>query len=359
ARSVVHTVTFPEHHPRAGDNLLHVERLLKFLLWANGGSRIRISGAPELVPELQKQYSPGGARAFDAETVSRRMFGEDLVIEAVETAPDPIEPRVALGRHLTGCRIGFDLGGSDRKCAAVIDGDVVFSEEIPWDPYFQSDPDYHLEGIRDSLNRAAAHLPRVDAIGGSAAGIYRNNEVRVASLFRGIPDDLFDERVRPIFLQLRKEWNGIPFDVVNDGEVTALAASMSLNDQAVLGISMGTSLAAGYVDAHGHITPRLNELAFCPIDLRADAPVDEWSGDGGCGVQYFSQQGVARLVPAAGIDLPADMSFPEQLVDVQNLMQEGDHRAAALFRTIGVCFGYAIAHYADFYDIRHLLILGR
>ena len=57
------------------------------------------------------------------------------------------------------------------KAAALIDGEVVFSEETRWDPYFQSDPSYHLAGVRESLRRAAAHLPRVDAIGGSAAGI--------------------------------------------------------------------------------------------------------------------------------------------------------------------------------------------
>ncbi len=44
------------------------------------------------------------------------------------------------GRHLDGCRIGFDLGGSDRKCAAVIDGKVVFSDEVVWNPYFEKDP---------------------------------------------------------------------------------------------------------------------------------------------------------------------------------------------------------------------------
>ena len=44
---------------------------------------------------------------------------------------------------------------------------------------------------------------------------------------------------------------------------------------------------------------------------------------------------------------------------VQNLMAEGDERAAKIYRTIGTCFGYAIAHYADFYEIKNLLILGR
>jgi predicted NBD/HSP70 family sugar kinase len=199
----------------------------------------------------------------------------------------------------------------------------------------------------------------VDAIGGSAAGIYVNNEVRVASLFRGVSEADFDARVRGLFLALKEEWGGIPFEVANDGEVTALAGSMSLKDNAVLGVSMGTSQAAGYVDPEGHITPGLNELAFVPVDYRDNGPVDEWSGDQGCGVQYFSQQAVARLAPLAGIELREEMPLAERLVEVQRLMADGDPRAERVYATIGTYFGYAIAHYADFYEIRNLLVLGR
>ena len=151
----------------------------------------------------------------------------------------------------------------------------------------------------------------------------------------------------------------MPFDVVNDGEVTALAGAMSLKDDAVLGVAMGTSEAAGYVDAQGHITTWLNELAFAPVDYQEDGPEDEWSGDVGCGVNYFSQQGVARLAKLAGFDFTDNLGFPEQLVAVQEAMAEGDSRARQIYETIGVQFGYTIAHYADFYEIRNLLILGR
>ncbi len=342
-------------------NKTSVERTLKFLLWSRSGSRIHIAGNDDLAAMLATLYAPDGAQAFDSETIGTGMFGEPIQIIPckVDELPPTNGSSTALGRHLDGCRIGFDLGGSDRKAAAVIDGEVVFSEEISWDPYFQSDPQYHLDGIRDTLTRAAAHLPRVDAIGGSAAGIYIKNEVRVASLFRGITDPaVYDEKVRPIFRNLRKEWNNVPFDVINDGEVTALAGSMSMNANSLLGISMGTSQAVGYCDAHGHISPWLNELAFAPIDYREDAPLDEWSKDRGCGVQYFSQQGVARLAKPAGFDF-GGMPFPEQLVEVQNAMQAGDDRARKIYLTIGTCFGYAIAHYAEFYDIQNLLILGR
>jgi predicted NBD/HSP70 family sugar kinase len=340
--------------------LRYVERCLKFLLWQKGGSRVLIAGAPELVPALAAIYGPGGAREFDWNFIGSKIFGEPLSFEAVAAQDLPAEcgEAMSLGRHLDGCRIGFDLGGSDRKCAAVIDGEVVFSEEVVWDPYFQSDPAYHIEGVQDSLLRAAAHLPRVDAIGGSSAGVYVNNEVRAASLFRGVSEADFESRIRRMFFELKDRWNGIPFEVVNDGEVTALAGSMSLERNSVLGVAMGTSEAAGYVDPQGSIRPWLNELAFAPVDYRENGPRDEWSGDEGCGVQFFSQQGVARLAKAAGFEF-GGMPFPEQLVEVQTAMKAGDARARRIYETIGTCFGYAIAHYADFYEISSLLVLGR
>lgn len=343
------------------DTFKFVERVVKFLLWMKGGNRIIVGGAPEVAAQLAAEYSETGARKFDWDFIGRKIYDHPITVESValDAMPAAKDSAVSLGRHLDGNRIGFDLGGSDRKAAAVVNGEVVFSEEIKWDPYFEKDPNYHINGIRDTLTRAAAALPggKVDAIGGSAAGVYVNNQVRAASLFRGVAPEDFESKVRGIFDRLKEEW-GIPFVVVNDGEVTALAGSMSLNSNNVLGISMGTSLAAGYVNAAGEITPWLNELAFTPIDYRENGPADEWSGDLGCGVQYFSQQGVARLAKIAGFEF-GDMKFPEQLEHVQEAMKAGDERAARIYQTIGTCFGYTIAHYADFYTIEKLLILGR
>jgi len=348
-------------HPAAAHTLCFVERLLKFLLWQKGGCRVLVAGADEIAAALAKIYSPAGERAFDHLFMGEKVQGPVFTLAAapMDSLPSDDDSSLTMGRHLDGCRIGFDLGGSDRKAAAVIDGKVVYSEEIRWDPYFQKDPAYHIEGVHDTLTRAAAHLPRVDAIGGSAAGVYVNNEVRVASLFRGVPADQFEKHIRRMFFMLQARWGGVPFEVANDGEVTALAGSMSLNANAILGLSLGTSTAGGYVTPAGNITPWLNELAFAPVDYRAGAPRDEWSGDLGCGVQYFSQQAVGRLAGPAGFSFPAAQPLPEQLVAVQEAMHAGDQRARAIFETIGVCFGYAIAHYADFYELRNLLILGR
>jgi predicted NBD/HSP70 family sugar kinase len=359
--SVFRTAVLPHVGAAVALNNRYVERLLKFLLWQKGGWRVTIAGEPGIADSLRAVYSPGGARAFDYEFMGERIYGRAMAVEsaAYEAAPAERETTAPLGRHLDGCRIGFDLGASDRKCAAVIDGRVVASEEIAWNPATQQDPQYHFDGIQDSLKRAAAHLPRVDAIGGSAAGVYVANEVRVGSLYRGVPRDLFDKRIRKLFFELQAAWGGIPFDVVNDGEVTALAGSMALNDNAVLGVAMGSSLAAGFVTPQGNITSWLNELAFVPVDYREDAPADEWSGDRGVGVQYFSQQAVGRLLAPAGISLPADLSLAVKLKQVQKLMAAGDARARRIYETIGVYFGYAIATYADFYEVRNLLVLGR
>ena len=341
---------------------LHVERSVKFLLWSRGGSEVLLCGpsAEKWVGQLRAGYAPKGVRSFDADFF-RRVFEKPLSFLCVSKAelPTPSASHLPLGRHLDGCRIGFDLGGSDRKCAALIDGKVLFSEEVKWDPYFQSDPDYHLEGIRHSLELAARHLPRVDAIGGSSAGVYVNNKVRIASLFRGVTAPaIFDSRVRDMFVDLAKQY-GVPFEVLNDGDVTALAASMSLGRNAVLGVAMGTSVAAGYVDQAGNLTNWLSELAFVPVDYRVDGPADEWSGDHGCAVQYFSQQGVGRLIPLAGIDLPPSLKLPEQLEELQRLMLAGDPRARRVYEAIGIALGYAIAHFAGFYELSCLLIMGR
>jgi len=199
----------------------------------------------------------------------------------------------------------------------------------------------------------------VDAIGGSSAGAYVDNEVRAASLFRAVPPEAFEARVRGLFRELRHAWGDIPFVVVNDGEVTALAGSMMAGSGGLLGIAMGSSQAAGYVDRQGRLTSRIDELAFAPIDDAPDAPVDEWSGDRGCGVQYFSQQATARLMGSAGIDVDGSTPLPERLVHLQDLMAAADPRAALVYRTVGSYLGYGLMTYREEYDLDHLLLLGR
>lgn len=340
--------------------IIYVERLVKTLLWLKGGFRVTIAGPGYLAQEIRAQYATGGARAFDAAFMARVYEHPFEVLQAAyEAAPSESELSAPVGRHLDGCRIGFDAGGSDRKVSAVVDGQSIYSEEVVWHPKLQSDPDYHYREILTAMRTAASKMPRVDAIGVSSAGIYRDNRVMVASLFLKVPDEAFDAKVKDIFLRVRDAIGDVPIEVSNDGDVTALAGAMNLNDNNVLGIAMGTSEAAGYVNAEGNLTGWLNELAFVPVDLNPDAMIDEWSGDTGCGVKSFSQDGVIRLAQAAGIPFVDSASPAERLKVVQTLLESGDPRAETVFRDIGRLFGYALGWYARFYDMRHILVLGR
>ncbi|MFO7945353.1 MAG: ROK family protein [Armatimonadota bacterium] len=361
--SVYETQIFEADAGHDDENFMFVERIVKFLLWQRGGWKIVIGGAPEIGQRIKDAYAPGGEREFDADLMGG-VYDKEFTVEVVslDEVPAAKKKAISIGGHLEGCRVGFDLGASDRKSAAVIDGEVVYSDEIEWDPKNQEDPQYHWDGVMESIQLAVDKMPRVDAIGGSAAGIYVDNRAKVASLFRGIPDDQFKEKIEDMFIRMGEEF-GCPLVVVNDGDVTALAAGMDLEDDSILGIAMGSSEAGGYLNNEGRINGWLNELAFAPLDFNPDGPVDEWSGDQGVGAQYFNQVGVARMCPRAGLGeedgIEEDMDLPQLLKVVQKLHLDGDERAEKVLATIGVWLGYTLAHYADFYDLKHVLILGR
>ena len=341
-------------------NCAVVERIVKTFLWVYGGYKIIIAGSKTIFDHIAKTYAKDGARAFDNGFMSgvyERPF-EVSYLENASDAPENYESANPVGRHLDGCRIGFDAGGSDVKVSAVIDGESVYSEEIVWLPKLQTNPQYHFDGIRNAMLKAAEKMPRVDAIGVSSAGVYIDNRAMVASLFIKLSDE-DKKKCQNIYLDVAKTIGDMPIEVANDGDVTALAGAMDLDDNNVLGIAMGTSEAGGYVDGNGNITGWLNELAFVPVDMNPDALVDEWSGDVGCGVKYFSQDAVLKLCPAAGIELDESMTLAEKLKYVQKLHAQGDERTPGIYETIGVYFGYEIAYYAKYYDIRHVLIMGR
>ncbi len=347
--------------PRAEESpevMLLAERIVKFLLWSSGGWRLMLSGPRKFCLAIKRQYSASGSRAFDVKFMEN-VYGRPLVVElrAMTEMPQAYERALLMDNRTNGCRLGFDLGASDFKVSAVKRGKVVFSEEFPWDPRNQPDPDYHYRKLEEGLKKAAACLPQVDAIGGSTAGVVVDNHIQVASLFRAIPPERYAE-AQNMFLRLAKEWN-VPIEVANDGDVTALAGLMSLGKKGILGVAMGSSEAGGFIDRKGCLTGRLSELAFAPVDLHPAAPADEWSGDVGVGAMYFSQQAVNYLALKKGIRFPAKMPLPERLKKVQERMLDGDVIALNIFQKIGLYLGYTVPWYREFYGFDSMMILGR
>ena len=355
--SVFHGCLRSEAYEQA--NEIFLERTVKLLLWCVGGYRVYLKGCGAAGERLKQVYSRAGARAFDADFMET-VYGKPLEVVTCgeKDFPQPKEEALSLGGHLEGCRIGFDAGGSDRKVSAVIDGQTVYSEEVVWYPKQSEDPDYQYSGILEAFRTAASKMPRVDAIGVSSAGVIVDNQPMVSSLFIKVPSSRREE-VRTVYQRAAAEIGPVPLAVANDGDVTALAGAMSLDAGRVMGIAMGTSEAAGYVDENRKVLGWINELAFAPVDLQENGPEDEWSGDLGVGCKYFSQDAVIRLAPKAGISLREELSPAEKLKEVQKLAEAGSEAARSVYRTIGAYLAHTLDLYAQIYKIRTVLVLGR
>ena len=337
----------------------YVERYVKFLLWSIGGFKVYVCGCSDIAKKLQTAYSVDGERAFDYDFFQKLYEKELTIIDLpLEGCPDANESPRPLGGHLDGCRIGFDAGGSDRKVSAVIDGECVYSEEVVWHPKVNPDPTYQYEGILDSFRTAASKMPRVDGIGVSSAGVFVGNAPMISSIFYCVPRDRWDE-VKTVFDRAAAEIGDVPIVVANDGDVSALAGAMGMNCGNIMGLAMGTSEAVGYVDKDKNVLGWISELAFAPVDLSKDAMQDEWSTDFGVGCKYFSQDAVIKLAPRAGIELDPALTPAEKLKVVQKLMEADDKRAQAVFKDIGTYLAHTVVLYKKFYDIQHLMLLGR
>ena len=340
-------------------NYRYAERCVKMLLWSVGGWRVYLCGDDAIAKRMQDEYRAGGKREFDVgfmQDVYERPF--EIVLADEAGFPQAHEQTRKVGGHTNGCRIGFDAGGSDRKVSAVIDGKTVYSEEVVWHPKTEPDPQYHFDGIVEAFRTAASKMPRVDGIGVSSAGVFIGNSPMVSALFLKVPREK-RELVKTIYDRAAREIGDVPIVVANDGDVTALAGAMGLECGSVMGMAMGTSEAVGYVDAEGKVLGWLNELAFAPVDLFEDAMADEWSTDIGVGCKYFSQDAVIKLAPRAGIELDPALTPAEKLKVVQNLMEKGDSRARRIFASIGAYLAHTLKLYCRFYDVHHMIVLGR
>ncbi|MBR2981749.1 MAG: ROK family protein [Kiritimatiellae bacterium] len=338
-----------------------VERIAKFIVWAAGGWKLYLAGPDAVVKPVAKAYTKKGLRAFDYDFFTS-IYGRpvEAVVVPLKKMPEMNEKSSLVKTVADGCRIGFDLGASDFKISALNRGKVVFSKEFPWDPRNNADPEYHYSKLTAGLKEAAASLPRVDAIGGSTAGVLVGQKMGLASLFRAVKEKNPSkfETAQNMFFRIEKDW-GVPFAVYNDGDVTALAGMITMNRKGILGVAMGSSEAVGYVDPKGAMTGRISELAFAPVDFNPNAPKCEWSGDAGVGAMAFSQQAVNWLAEKFGFKFPKTMALPERLKVVQAAMAEGDEKALKVYVQIGRFLAHAIPWYNEFYDYENMMILGR
>merc|ERR1719442_152029 len=255
--------------------------------------------------------------------------------------------------------------------------------ETEWD-VTNPDPQYHFDAIvaamKATIERAKEKgFGDIEAVGGSATGtVSGNNEATWCDIFPNVPPDVYKEKVVDIFQRMAKEIAGdVPLKVINDGEVTALAAVQKIGKGKVMGISMGSIEGGGYANVDGNLMGWINELCYIKLDMNPDDPDDPWTKDPnnhrGISHMYLGQRGATKNAHKV-CDVPENYKYPhpdmctikhEDHAQCLKLIQkamadpEKEKEVTKLYETVGVYLGYALAQYCEFYKIDHVMILGR
>jgi len=346
-----------------------------------------LAGPPKQCEALKAAFSKGGAYEYEIMSMPNVCGTPEATFEVnivkAEELPAAKDTPQTCGKDANGCRLAFDLGKSDIKTVAVKDGEVLDSMETEWD-VTAVDPQYHYDAIlaamRGTIERAKAKgFGEIQAVGGSATGTVSGaNEATWCDIFPNVPGDVYKAKVVDIFIRLAKEVAGdVPLKVINDGEVTALAAVQKIGKGNILGISMGSSEGGGYANADGNLNGWINEMCYIRLDLNPEAPTDPWTKGAHRGMShmYLGQRGATKLAPKAGVPgLKENNIYPhpdmctikhedhaQVLKAIQKAMADPATEAQTrqLYETVGVYLGYGLAQYSEFYKIDHVMILGR
>lgn len=338
------------------ESYFHLKKVLFALLWTIGGSRFLFhcdsSFYSRFVGKIQKDEEVHASfKAIEkiyGEPVSF-FLTEEIPFKTIKTAKRTLLP--------SGCRVGLDLGGSDIKVMALQDGKVLYSSEILWSPKTARDPSYHDSFIRSALKEAASYLPRVDAVGVSTSGVVEEEDLIYPSLFTSCSEKDKKEGIRVLLKEISHElFPNATFSLINDGDASALGASFLYEKDSVLGLSLGTSLAGGYVK-NGFLYPYLNELSKVPVNFSSFAKRHYQLGIKGSASEYLSQKGIIALTEESGVELKG--TLPEKLLMVQVLAEQGNDEVLQAYRTFGKRLGSCVLYFSLFLDFSCVFLLGR
>jgi predicted NBD/HSP70 family sugar kinase len=373
---------FPEKSRDLAASIYLAGVLIQEMIWQRSGSELKLCGPARVTKALEKAFAKGGQYEFEVMSMPNVCGTPEVpfkvtVVENASDLPEAKDTPQVCGKDASGCRLAFDLGKSDIKTVAVKDGEVVYSKEQEWD-VTNKDPQYHYDAILAELKKGAEKLPKVEAIGGSATGTVSDaNEATWCDIFPNVPRDVYKEKVVDIFIRLAKEVAGdVPLKVINDGEVTALAAFQKIKAGNIMGISMGSSEGGGYANADGNLMGWINELCYIRLDLNPKAPTDPWTKGAHTGMShlYLGQRGTTKLAHRGGVKVPDNLKFPHKdmctirhenhaqcLKLIQEAMKDPEQteKVKEIYETVGVYLGYALGQYCEFYKIDHVMILGR
>eukprot|EP00928_Gymnodinium_smaydae_P063123 TRINITY_DN467_c0_g1_i10.p1 TRINITY_DN467_c0_g1~~TRINITY_DN467_c0_g1_i10.p1 ORF type:complete len:503 (+),score=142.20 TRINITY_DN467_c0_g1_i10:62-1570(+) len=383
---------FPEDDKCYQASVILAGVMIQEMIWMRGATSLQLCGPKGICEALKAAFSPGGTYAFEAETMPKCNGEADkafdvTIVDSADSLPASKDIPEVCGKEANGNRLAFDLGKSDIKTVFVENGEVLDSMETEWD-VTNPDPEYHFDAIvkamKGTIERAKKEAKDIQAVGGSATGtVSSDNEATWCDIFPNVPPDVYKAKVVDIFKRIATEVTGqadIPLKVINDGEVTALAAVQKLTKENdgklmgnVMGISMGSSEGGGYADANGNLLGWFNELCYVKLDMNPSAPTDPWSKETHRGLShmYLGQRGATKNAYKI-TEVPENYKYPHPdmctikhedhaqcLKLIQKAMETNPEKASDLYRTCGVYLGYALAQYVEHYKIDNVMILGR
>jgi hypothetical protein len=124
---------FASSDARFNDSLLYAYFTIMFALCQKGGFKILLCGPSDVCTELKKEFSMEGRASYVVDLMQQVYMGSgDLSpegsLEVVRVArnmlPNAKEDPELVGLDVKGCRLAFDLGKSDFKVTACVDGKV-------------------------------------------------------------------------------------------------------------------------------------------------------------------------------------------------------------------------------------------
>jgi len=378
---------FPAADKRYQASVILSGVMIQESIWRCGATSLLLAGPEGICTALKAAFSKGGTYEFEAD-VMPKAFGtpekgfEVSIVGGAGDLPEGFDTPQECGKEANGRRLAFDLGKSDIKTVCIKDGEVLESAETEWD-VTNVDPQYHFDAIVGAMKKSIEKANEkgflkdgaIQAVGGSATGtVSADNEATWCDIFPNVPPDVYKEKVVDIFKRISKEVAGdVPLKVINDGEVTALAAVQKISKGNVMGISMGSSEGGGYANADGNLMGWINELCYIKLDMNPTAPTDPWTKGAHRGIShmYLGQRGATKNAHKI-CEVPENYKYPHPdmctikhedhaqcLKLVQKAMKDNPEKASALYRTCGVYLGYGLAQYCEFYKIDHVMILGR
>lgn len=315
-------------------------------LYIFGGNKILITGDYDAFEMLKEKFENSKDYSFFVSIYSNISIEYEPIIKEYKNSLSYID--FSYGN--IGKTIGIDVGGSDIKVACLIDQEIVFTKEYIWHPKNNENINYHINMINQVINESLIYLNNdVDNIKISSAGVIKDNQVLLANIYKKVKNDEYKDIYVNIVKSFESKLNkSIKYFIINDGDVSSLFGAHYYKVSNMLGLALGTSLAAGYIN-NNRVYDYLSEPSSIMFFENNNSTVSD----------YLSQDGVINLAKKYGVSMNDNLTKYEKLKYVQDLFNDNNVNAKLIFKDIAFILSDFIEFLSKFINIENVILQGR